>query len=241
MFHFAISIIVQSLKEAELNGVPMSDPNGLLCLVHTPLVSWIANLPEQHVVACVSSRYSPISTTATEQFGESVPSPAHCHEAILDAIQEACHLCDPCDIATFHKLCLASFQLNSIVIPFWSDWGDACPLIFLTPDALHQWHKFFFDHCMCWVINIIGGAELDCRLSVLQPRTGTCYWHNGISTLKQLSGREHCDLEKLLLVVVAGAFTPAALCALRALTEFIFLAQSIFLYDETLHSLHEAL
>lgn len=241
VFHFAISIIVQSLKEEESNGVPMSDPNGLLHLVHTPLVLWIADLPEQHVITCVSSRYSPISTAATEQFGESVPSPAHHREAIFDAIQEACRSCDPCDIAAFHKLCLASFQLNGVVIPFWSDWGDPCPSIFLTSDALHQWHKFFFDHCVCWVINIIGGAELDRCLSVLQPWTGMCHWRNGVSTLKQLSRREHRDLEKLLPVVVAGTFTPAALCALRAFTEFIFLAQSIFLYDETLHSLHEAL
>ncbi|KAN0078155.1 hypothetical protein V8E55_010212 [Tylopilus felleus] len=241
VFHFAISIIVQSLKEEESNGVPMSDPNGLLRLVHTPLVLWTADLPEQHVITCVSSRYSPISTAATEQFGESVPSPAHHREAILDAIREACHSCDPCDIAAFHKLCLASFQLNGVVIPFWSDWGNACPSIFLTPDALYQWHKFFFDHCVHWVINIIGGAELDHCLSVLQPRTGMRHWRNGISTLKQLSRREHRNLEKLLPVVVAGTFTPAALCALHALTEFIFLTQSIFLYDETLHSLREAL
>ena len=128
-----------------------------------------------------------------------------------------------------------------MVLPFWGDWGDACSSIFLTPDALHQWHKFYFNHCLCWVINIIGGVELDCHLSILQPWTGTCHWPNGVSTLKQTSGREHRDLEKLLPAVAAGTVPNVVLCALRAITEFIFLTQSVFLYDETLHSLGEAL
>ena len=241
VYHFAISIVVKNLKMAEKEGIPMSDPNGLLRLVHTPLVSWIADLPEQHVIACVSSKYSPISTASAEQFGEATACPRRHRQAILDAIREACRVADPCDIAAFHKACLSSFHLNGVVLPFWGDWGDACPSIFLTPDALHQWHKFYFDHCLRWVINIIGGVELDRRLSVLQPRTGTRHWPNGVSTLKQTSGREHRDLEKLLPAVAAGTVPNVVLRALRAITEFIFLAQSVFLYDETLHSLGEAL
>jgi hypothetical protein len=131
--------------------------------------------------------------------------------------------------------------LNGVVEPFWKDWGNACPSRFLTPDALHQWHKFYFDHCLRWVINIIGGEELDRRLAAIQPRTGTRHWVNGVSTLKQCTGREHRDLEKLLPVVAAGAVPDDVLCALRAITEFIFLAQSLFHYDETIHSLNEAL
>ena len=90
----------------------------------------------------------------------------------LKAIKMACQLSNPCDIAGFHKLCISIFHLNGVVLPFWSDWDDACPSVFLTPNALHQWHKFYFDHCVCWAINIIGGAELDCCLSVIQPQTG---------------------------------------------------------------------
>ena len=57
-------------------------------------------------------------------------------------------MCDPCDIAAFYKVCLSSFHLNGVVLPFWEDWGDACPSMFLTPDALHQWHTFYYNHCI---------------------------------------------------------------------------------------------
>ncbi|KIK18553.1 hypothetical protein PISMIDRAFT_109244, partial [Pisolithus microcarpus 441] len=152
----------------------------------------------------------------------------------------ACITCDPCDIVSFHKVCLA-MHLNSVVEPFWGDWGDACPSLFLTPDALHQWHKFYFDHCLQWVINIIGGKELDHHLALLQPRTRTCSWPNGISTLKQCTSREHRDLEKVLPAVATGALLDNVLCVIRALTKFIFLAQNIYHCDETLHALTEAL
>jgi hypothetical protein len=52
--------------------------------------------------------------------------------------------------------------LNGIHQPFWKDWGNTSPSDFLTPDALHMMHKFFFDHPLKWVINIMGSDELDC-------------------------------------------------------------------------------
>ena len=123
----------------------------------------------------------------------------------------------------------------------WEDWKNACPTFFLTPDALHQWHEFYFDDCLQWVINIITGQELDFHLSVLQPQIGTRHWPNGVSTLKQCTGREHHALEKLLPAVSAGAIPDDTLCTLHAITKFIFLAQDQFFYNETLHALTEAL
>ncbi|KAI5980755.1 hypothetical protein EDD15DRAFT_2186505 [Pisolithus albus] len=208
--------------------------------MHTPLVSWIADYPEQLMIACVSAKNSPISLATAEQFGDVTVQPPRTRGHTLQKIREAVAACDPRNITSFHKVCLAK-RLNGVVEPFWTEWGDACPSHFLTPDALHQWHKFFFDHCVRWVANIIGSEELDRRLAALQPRVGTRHWANGISTLKQCTGREHRDLEKLLPAVAAGALPDDVLCALRAITEFIFLAQALFHYDETIHSLNEAL
>jgi hypothetical protein len=192
------------------------------------------------MITCTSSKNSPISLATAEKFGDTTPLPLRDRAHTLKAIEEVVAACDPCSIAAFHKLCLIK-RLNGVVEPFWKDWGNACPSRFLTPDALHQWHKFYFDHCLRWVINIIGGEELDRRLAAIQPRTGTRHWANGVSTLKQCTRREHRDLEKLLPVVAAGAVPDDVLCALRAITEFIFLAQSLFHYNETIHSLNEAL
>ena len=208
--------------------------------MHTPLVSWIANYPEQLMVTCTLSKSSPISLATAKQFGDPTPLPIHDRDHTLKVIQEAVVACDPCSVATFHKICLIK-RLNGVVEPFWMDWGNACPSLFLTPNALHQWHKFYFDHCLRWVINIIGGEELNCRLAAIQPRTGIRHWVNSVSTLKQCTGQEHHDLEKLLPAVAAGAVPPDILCTLRAFTEFIFLTQALFHYDKTIHSLSEAL
>jgi hypothetical protein len=240
VYHFAISIVMRNLKLAARDGCPMSDPRGDLRMIHTPLVAWIADYPEQLLIACTASKRSPISHAIAAQFGDPLPHPPRTRSDTLNAIERACTISDPCDIASFYKTC-QTLHLNGVVEPYWKDWGNACPSIFLTPDGLHQWHKFFFDHPINWSINIMGGAELDRRLSVLQPRVGVRHWANGVSTLKQLTGREHRDLEKLLPGVIFGAVSNEVACALRAITEFIFQAQNLFLYDETLHSLSEAL
>ncbi|KIJ57496.1 hypothetical protein HYDPIDRAFT_48255, partial [Hydnomerulius pinastri MD-312] len=178
VYHFAISIITKNLKVAQRDGAVMSDPMGDLRVIHTPLVAWIADYPEQLLITCISSKNSPISTATAAQFGDPFPHPPRTRQQTLQTIFEACASCDPCDITAFHKVCQQK-RLNGVVEPFWANWGDACPSLFLTPDALHQWHKFYFDHCLKWVINIMTGPELDRRLSVLQPRTGTRHWANG--------------------------------------------------------------
>ncbi|KAF9218323.1 hypothetical protein BS17DRAFT_883480 [Gyrodon lividus] len=204
---------MKNLKIAHQDGAVMSDPQGYLRVIHTPLATWIADYPEQLLIACVSSKNSPISTATAAQFGDPFPHPPFCQQK----------------------------RLSGVVEPFWADWGSACPSLFLTPDALHQWHKFYFDHCLRWVTNIMTGPELDRHLSVLQPRIGTRHWANGVSTLKQCTGCEHRDLEKLLPAVSMGAIPDDVLCAIRSITEFIFLTQDQFVYDETLHALTEAL
>jgi hypothetical protein len=75
VYHFAISLVMQNLKKACHDGEVMTDPNGNLRVVHTPLVAWIADYPEQLLIACMSSKNSPISTATAKEFGNSEPSP----------------------------------------------------------------------------------------------------------------------------------------------------------------------
>ncbi|KIN96128.1 hypothetical protein M404DRAFT_16977 [Pisolithus tinctorius Marx 270] len=189
-----------------------------MVITYTPLIAWITDYPEQLLITCASAKNSPISLAMAEQFRDATAQPP--------LIMSTC-------FRRYSRLpphaCLA-LCLNGVVEPFWKDWGDTCPSHFLTPDALHQWHKFYFEHCVCWVINIIGGEELDHCLAALQPRIGTRHWAN-----------EHHELEKLLPTVAAGALPDDMLRALCTITEFIFLAQGIFHYDETIHSHSKAL
>ncbi|KAG1816298.1 hypothetical protein DFJ58DRAFT_751690 [Suillus subalutaceus] len=155
VYHFAISIVMRNLKIAARDGCIMSDPRGDLRMIHTPLVAWIADYPEQLLIACTASKHSPISLAVAAQFGDPLPHSPRICSRILDAIERACTISDPCNIASFYKAS-QSLHLNGVVELYWMDWGDACPSRFLTLDALHQWHKFFFDHPITWSINIMG-------------------------------------------------------------------------------------
>ena len=240
VYHICVSTITKNLKLAEAHGVIMSDPRGNLRMCHTPLAAWIADLPEQRTIACVLANQSATSTATSDEFDDSEPHPRRTREVTLNRISQACAVADPAFIPAFISAC-QPHGLNGVHQPFWKDWGNASPSDFITPDALHMMHKFFFDHPLKWVINIMGGNELDRRMAALQPRVGSRHWTNGISKLKQCTGREHRDLEKILIAVAAGAIPNDVLSALRALVEFIFQAQGLLIYDEHLHALREAL
>ncbi|KAG1857458.1 hypothetical protein F4604DRAFT_1589867, partial [Suillus subluteus] len=240
VYHFALLIVMKNRKVAACDGCLMSDPQGDMCMVHTPLVAWIANYPEQLLIGCITSKCSLISLATSTQFGDSLPSPPQICGHTLNAITRVCTISDPCDIPAFYKTCQA-LHLNGMIEPYWGDWGVACPSYFLTPDGLHQWHNFYFNHPLHWVINIMGGEELDHHLSALQPCVGVHHWANSVSTLKQCTGQEHQDLEKLLPAMIFGTVPDHVACTIHTLTEFIFQAQNLFHCDETLHSLSEAL
>ncbi|KAI6002643.1 hypothetical protein F5J12DRAFT_722914 [Pisolithus orientalis] len=78
VYHFAISIMMKNLKLAHHDGVVLSDPNSDLCIIHTPLVAWITYYPEQLLVACVSSKNSPISIAYSRPLWQPHPSSLLC-------------------------------------------------------------------------------------------------------------------------------------------------------------------
>jgi hypothetical protein len=218
----------------------MLDPNGNEHIHHTPLASWIGDLPEQRTISCVLANQSAILTASLEAFGDGVVHPWCTHKYTLDNIQRACSKADPTHLLAFLKACVP-LGLNGVHQPFWRNWGNADLSIFLTPDALHAWHKFFFNHPLKWIINIMGSKELDHRMAALQQHVGMCHWAHGISKLKQVTGCKHRDLEKILVVVAAGGVPNTVLSVICTLVEFIFQVQGLLIYDEQLHPLHEAL
>jgi Plavaka transposase len=170
IYHTCLDIIYINLKLAEKNGITLSDPAGQQCWCHTPLVSWIADLPEQHLLACVLANQSPYTLAIRGQFGDlHALSPCHrCHT--LDLIRQACATVQPNSLPEFVKACYA-LGLNGVHQPFWQDWGNADPPLFLMVNVLHTFHKFFFDHPLKWVINIMGREELDRCMAAIQHQS----------------------------------------------------------------------
>ncbi|KAF8546482.1 hypothetical protein OG21DRAFT_1397664, partial [Imleria badia] len=82
------------------------------------------------------------------------------------------------------------------------------------PEALHEWHKRFWDHEVQWAINIVGAAELNFRFSVLQPVTGFRHFGEGISHLKKVTGKIQRDIQCYLVPIIASAAPPGIMLAI---------------------------
>ena len=138
---------------------------------------------------------------------------------------------DPWDLASYLPEA-KRFRLNGMHRPFWRDWPLAEPSLFLTPEPLHHWHKMFWDHDAKWCIRAVGATEIDFQFLVLQPRVGFRHFTEGISSLKQVTGREHRDVQRYIVGVIAGAVTKDFLIAIRASMDFRYLCQAKEINDE---------
>ena len=69
------------------------------------------------------------------------------------------------------------------------------------------------------------GEEIDFRFSVLHPHVGYRHFKEGISKLKQVTGREHRDVQRYIVGTAPKEFV-VAICAL---IDFRYLALSLML------------
>ena len=90
---------------------------------------------------------------------------------------------------------------------------------------------------MKWSIHAIGADEIDFHFTTLQPITGFKHFKDGVSMLKQVTGRTHQDVERYIVRIIAGKAPPSFVIAIHALMEFRYLAQSHQLDDNALSQL----
>lgn len=240
LIHECLDIVLAPLKKAAEIGSMLSDPVGSLRWCFTPLAAYIVDTPESALLACVGGKTSSVTTATYREFGDSFQHPPRLASGTLAKLYEIELSTDPWDLDAYWKAASTS-RLNGVHRPFWRDWALAEPSTFLTPEPLHHWHKQFWDHDVKWCIHVIGAPELDFRFSLLQPHTGLRHFKAGISTLKQVSGRDHREIQKYIIPVIAGAVTPSFLIAIRSLLDFRYLAQSPVVTIDTLAKIQQAL
>jgi hypothetical protein len=226
LFHECLDFVVEPLKIAARIGIMMSDPVGNLRYCFTPLVGFIADTPEERLVAGVASNTSPITMATHKQFGDSFRHEPRTGSTTLAKLAALRSRVDPNDIEEYLNEA-SSLRLNGVDQPFWRDWALAEPSNLLIPESLHHFHRFFWDHEARWCINVLTAPEIDFRFSVLPPRVGFRHFGEGIAKLKQVTGREHRNVQRYMICVIAGGAAPRDfVIALRALMDFRYLAQA---------------
>ena len=78
---------------------------------------------------------------------------------------------------------------------------------------------------------MLGEQEIDFRFLVLQPHIGLRHFSGGISSLKQVTGREHRNIQRYIIAVIAGAAPRNFVVAIRSLMDFRYLAQAPVIDD----------
>ncbi|KAH7908355.1 hypothetical protein BJ138DRAFT_1012981 [Hygrophoropsis aurantiaca] len=225
LWHKCMDKVFVNLKIAAKVGTFMPDPFGELRYVFTILVAWQADLPEQQLIADVARSASPVTTAITQNFGDAFAHPSRLGNDTLKLLHDLSKRVDPWKLDEFQKES-KKLGLMGVNLPFWRNWDHSCPSDFLVPEILHTCHKFFFDHVLVWCKEVLGNDELDARYRVQQKRIGTRHFDEGMSHVLQMTGREHRDIQRTIIPVIAGAVEDDFLRAIRALIDFIYVAQN---------------
>lgn len=232
LFHQCLDIILAPLKKVAEIGAMMADPVGNRRFCFTPLAAYIVDTPESALIAGVGGKTSSVTMAFYKQFGDDFQHEPRTASTTLAQLQVIESKANPWNLDAYIAAS-ANFRLNGVHRPFWRNYPLSDPSSFLTPEPLHHWHKQFWDHDAKWCINAIGGSELDFRFSVLHPHAGFRHFKEGISSLKQVTGREHRDVQRYIVSVIAGATSPQVVIAIRSLLDFRYLAQARVITEET--------
>ena len=240
LIHECLDFILQPLKKAAEVGIMISDPLGSLRYAYTPLAAYIVDTQEAVVLAGVAGKTSHLTTATYKEFGDAFRHPPRTASMTLRQLIAIEEVADPWDLDKYVKQAMV-YHLNGVHRPFWRNWPLSDPSEFFTPEPLHHWHKMFWDHDAQWCICVVGPAEIDYRFSILHPHTGFRQFPEGVSKLKQVTGREHRDIQRYLVAIIADCVPKDFLVAIRALADFRYLSQAPEISDEVCTRIDHAL
>ncbi|KAG1882075.1 hypothetical protein F4604DRAFT_1879530 [Suillus subluteus] len=217
------------------------------CIAYMPIAKFRVHPDYQGILQarlwhkCVDLVCTSLKVAAKD--GCFMPDPSrYIHYVFMPLVAHVCDLpeatmiateVDPWDLDAFQKAAKA-VHLSGVHMPYWRDWIYACPSVFLTSE-------FFADHPLNWVKETVGKHKLDTRFMVQHKRVGTRHFTKGVTHVNQMTGCEHRDIQCTIVASIAGAAPPRFIHSIRALVEFIYLAQNPIHSPNSLQSMVQAL
>ncbi|PPR07087.1 hypothetical protein CVT26_005304, partial [Gymnopilus dilepis] len=240
IFHEAMRIILEPFVKAGKDGVLIACSDGGVRLVFPILASYVADYPEQCLVACAKYGTCPKCQCPADELHElktSVLRTKLWTEGVIDTARANAGDSPK----EFHKECMSHNVAGGVFAPFWKDLPYTDIHKSITPDVLHQLYQGIFKHLIGWCQRILGEKILDQRIQSLPLGYGLRQFKNGISKLSQISGSERKNMAKILLGCLVGLMAHQGLKAVKALLDFIYLAQYTAHSKETLDYMKDAL
>ncbi|PPQ84929.1 hypothetical protein CVT24_000245 [Panaeolus cyanescens] len=245
VFHEAMRTVLHPLIAAGHQGVEMVSCDGTVRRVFPLLTCYVADYPEQCLVACCKYGTCPKCTVSAKDLQDRKEYPLRTQKATECVMQDARQrVKDEPDQRKrnreYYNFCMDQDVAGGVWKPFWVDFPHCDIHEAMTPDVLHQLYQGVLKHLIQWCMKACG-QRLDRRIQVLPPTHGVRQFKHGFSNLSQISGTERKNMAKILLGCVVGYMSHEGIKAVTALLDFIYLAQYEAHTAETFQYMEDAL
>ncbi|KAG8730952.1 hypothetical protein FRC10_002161, partial [Ceratobasidium sp. 414] len=219
LFHQCMTEMVKPLEQAGREGVEMTCGDGKIRRCFPILAAYCADNPEQTLVACCKKNLCHRCTVERDKRGDYAESPDRHHVDSANAL-----------IAQARRRRGTQYLVNNGLHPFGEPFWARLPhcniYTALTPDLLHQLHKGVFrEHVMAWCLKLVDKDEFNDRFKAMPSHSNLRHFAKNVSELSQTTGKEHREMEKVFIGVMAGLIPNDVMPALRSLLDFIYYAQ----------------
>ncbi|EKM83117.1 hypothetical protein AGABI1DRAFT_35141 [Agaricus bisporus var. burnettii JB137-S8] len=242
LYHSSMKEILKPLKEAGEEGVMMTTPDGKMRRMHPILAAFVGDYPEQVLTTCIYSGDCPCCNISRNQLGREN------NNNELRDIDETLNVLSAFedDPGHFFQKCRES-RIKPVGTPFWRELPYVNIYNSITPDVLHQLYQGLIKHLVNWLIEAFGPLEIDARCRRLPANHNIQAFMKGISSLSHISGKEHDQISRILIGLVVGLdlgngqSASRLVRSVRAMLDFLFLAQYPIHTDRTIELLDNAL